>query len=43
MIRHQKAADRVIAKAVIREIPADEWNRLVEAAGGVVPAPAARS
>jgi trigger factor len=33
-IREHKAADRVIAKAAIADIPADEWNAQLEAKGG---------
>ena len=29
MVFEQKAADRVIAKAKITEIPADEWNAIL--------------
>jgi trigger factor len=32
-IREHKAADRVIAKATITDIPAEEWNALLEARG----------
>jgi FKBP-type peptidyl-prolyl cis-trans isomerase (trigger factor) len=30
-IRESKTADRLVAKAAVSEIPAEEWNRLVEA------------
>jgi trigger factor len=30
-IRESKTADRLVAKATVTEIPAEEWNRLVEA------------
>jgi trigger factor len=39
LIRHQKAADRVVGKAAISEIPAEEWNKRVQEGSGVVPAP----
>ncbi len=42
LIRHQKAADRVVGKAAISDIPAEEWNKMVEKGGGVVPAPSKR-
>ena len=33
MVYEQKAADRVIAKAEIEEIPADKWNEIMAADG----------
>jgi trigger factor len=33
MLRDEKAADRVIAKAVIEELSAEEWNRLMTGKG----------
>ncbi len=53
MVRDQKAADKVIAQARIKEVSADEWNRLIEqrqkaaapesAAAGKAGKPAAKS
>jgi trigger factor len=34
MVYEQKAADRVIAKAAIEEIPAEKWNEITEAESG---------
>lgn len=34
MVYEQKAADRVIAKAAIEEIPAEAWNEILAAQGG---------
>lgn len=40
-VREQKAADRVLDKATITEVPADEWNRRVEERVAASRAPAA--
>jgi trigger factor len=42
-IREHKAADRVIAKATITDIPAEEWNALLEARGSGAKAAAGSS
>jgi FKBP-type peptidyl-prolyl cis-trans isomerase (trigger factor) len=39
-IREHKAADRVIAKATITDIPAEEWNKEHAAKGGAPGIPA---
>jgi hypothetical protein len=39
-IREHKAADRVIAKATISDVPAEEWNKEYAAKSGTAGIPA---
>jgi trigger factor len=38
MVRDEKTADRVVAKASVEEVPAEEWNRLMSGEGGATEA-----